>query len=184
MRYIVAVVLVLGITAEAVGQEIIGSPESITMQHSYAEKGHLSFMQSESDVKKSLRSRLLFPITLNPHVKLHKVSFPYGLFTTQLFVDWFAKRHKNACGVGMTITSGTRPRNRQPSNAHKLSVHPTGMAVDIRIPATEECEWWMMNETLWLESLGVIDVTREFYSPHFHIAVFPERFLEYWIKGH
>ncbi|MDQ3606139.1 MAG: hypothetical protein M3418_08165, partial [Gemmatimonadota bacterium] len=66
------------------------------------------------------------------------------------------------------------PRSAQPGNSHRLSVHPTGMAVDLRISNSAACRAWLESVLLSLESKGLLDVTREQRPPHYHIAVFPE----------
>ncbi|MEO7456251.1 MAG: hypothetical protein ABIY52_08310, partial [Gemmatimonadaceae bacterium] len=79
----------------------------------------------------------------------------------------------------LTITSLTRPTTLQPRNAHKLSVHPAGMAVDLRVPADATNRAWLEKELLALEHDGLIDVTREHTPAYYHIAVFAEPFLKY-----
>jgi LysM repeat protein len=46
------------------------------------------------------------------------------------------------------------------------------MAVDLRIPKSSKCRSWLENTLLSLERENVIDVTRERYPPHFHVAVY------------
>ncbi len=65
-----------------------------------------------------------------------------------------------------------RPANKQPANSVARSVHPTGMAVDLRIPAKGKCRSWLENTLLMLEGEQVLDVTRERFPPHYHVAVY------------
>src|SRR5690606_29961851 len=85
----------------------------------------------------------------------------------------------SACGEKMVVTSLTRPINLQPANASEASVHPTGMAVDLRVPRDDKCRRWMETTLLSLEGTGVLDVTREYYPPHYHVAVYTKMYGNY-----
>jgi hypothetical protein len=80
------------------------------------------------------------------------------------------------------VTSLTRPISEQPRNSHRLSVHPTGMAVDLRVPADSGARRWLENTLLSLENNGVLDVTKEKSPPHYHVAVFPLKYEAYAAK--
>ena len=86
---------------------------------------------------------------------------------------------KAATGERLVITSLTRPLSRQPENASALSVHPAGMAVDLRIPASKWNRAWLEQTLLSLEDKAVLDVTREHHPPHYHVAVFPVQYEQY-----
>jgi hypothetical protein len=98
------------------------------------------------------------------------------------FIEHFAAEYHAATGTRLVVTSLTRPTTLQPANAHKLSVHPAGMAVDFRVPADATSRAWLEKELLAMEQDGVIDVTREKTPAHYHIAVFAEPFLAYVAK--
>jgi hypothetical protein len=95
------------------------------------------------------------------------------------FIERIAGDYRAACGEQLVVTSLTRPALRQPRNASPLSVHPAGMAVDLRVSARAPCRNWLQQELLELEERGVLDATREYHPPHFHIAVFPTPYGEY-----
>jgi hypothetical protein len=95
------------------------------------------------------------------------------------FVERLASDYRTASGARLVVTSLTRPGVLQPRNAHKLSVHPAGMAVDLRIPKDAVSRHWLETTLLSLEKDGLIDVTREHYPPHYHVAVFPEPYRAY-----
>jgi hypothetical protein len=82
-------------------------------------------------------------------------------------------------GEKLIVTSLVRPTDLQPRNAHKLSVHPAGMAVDFRVPSTASERSWLEKALLGLENAGVLDVTREHTPPHYHVAVFPAEYVAY-----
>jgi LysM repeat protein len=71
------------------------------------------------------------------------------------------------------VTSLVRPRNRQPWNSDPLSVHPTGMAVDLRISRVSACRRWLEDALVDLEDRGVVEAARERVVPHYHVVVFP-----------
>jgi hypothetical protein len=50
------------------------------------------------------------------------------------------------------------------------------MAVDLRVSQRPRCVDWLAAELLELERAGLLDATREYHPPHFHVAVFPEAF--------
>src|SRR5690606_4402484 len=77
----------------------------------------------------------------------------------------------------LVVTSLTRPASSQPRNSHALSVHPTGMAVDLRISQRAASREWLENTLLSLEADGLLDVTRERNPPHYHVALFPEAYM-------
>ena len=84
-----------------------------------------------------------------------------------------------ANGSRLVVTSLTRPTANQPRNAHELSVHPAGMAVDFRVPQDGKARAWLESVLLQLENRGLLDVTRERYPPHYHVAVFPAAYAKY-----
>ena len=55
-------------------------------------------------------------------------------------------QYRGACGEQLVITSLTRPATLQPRNASERSVHPTGMALDIRYSWDRSCRRWLEGE--------------------------------------
>jgi hypothetical protein len=77
------------------------------------------------------------------------------------------------------VTSATRPSSMRLANAADRSVHPTGMALDLRRPTHPRCLAWLRETLLHLERQGVIEATEERRPPHFHVAVFPRPYRRY-----
>ena len=96
-----------------------------------------------------------------------------------LFLERLGKQYREACGEPLVVTSLTRPKSRQPRNASPRSVHPTGMAVDLRRSWNRNCRGWLEAVLLHLEGQGVLEATREMRPPHYHVAVFPEPYARY-----
>jgi len=109
-------------------------------------------------------------------MEFHDVSYPYVVSETRLFLDRISKQYHAACGEKLTVTSLLRPMNRQPANAVAHSVHPTGMAIDMRIPRQGKCRSWLENTLLSLEKERVLDVTRERHPAHYHVAVYAKQY--------
>jgi hypothetical protein len=96
-----------------------------------------------------------------------------------LFVERLARDYRAACGEKLIVTSMTRPLSRQPRNAHRLSVHPAGIAVDLRVSRSARCRGWLEDTFLAMEEDGLLDGIRERSPPHYHVAVFPEAYMAY-----
>lgn len=154
-----------------------GSPASMERQNEVAREEHYTFLETPEEVRKFVEDGRLVPLTGNADYEMARgVSFPYARPEVLRFVEIFAAQHRAGCGQPLVVTSLTRPQARQPGNAHALSVHPTGMAVDLRVDRDAECRKWLEFNLLALEADGVLDVTRERNPPHFHVAIFPGAF--------
>jgi hypothetical protein len=159
-----------------------GSPASMVHQHRIAVKEDYSFLRTPKDVQKLAASGALVAVTDDANLTLSKVSYPYARPEVRDFVQRFAASYHEATGSRLVVTSLTRPEIAQPKNAHRLSVHPAGMAVDLRIPADTAGRSFIERSLLALERAGVLDVTRERSPAHYHIAVFAEPYATYAAK--
>jgi LysM repeat protein len=121
----------------------------------------------------------LVSVTPSANMELHEVSFPYARPEVRLFVERLSAQYRSACGEKLVVTSLSRPLSNQPANASDRSVHPTGMAVDLRRSNSGRCRAWLESTLLGLESEGVIEATLETRPPHYHIAVFPQPYARY-----
>ncbi len=160
-------------------QTLMGSRATMERQNMAAVNYGYSFMQTSNEVMKHVEQGHLVKVGATRHMDLHQVSFPYARAQVKLFLDRLSSQYYGACGEKMTVTSLTRPINKQPANASQASVHPTGMAVDLRIPPRGKCRSWLESTLLSLEKTGVLDVTRERNPPHYHVAVFTEDYASY-----
>ncbi len=107
------------------------------------------------------------------------VSFPYARPEVELFARRLGQQYKDACGEPLVVTSLTRPLNRQPRNASDRTVHPTGMAIDLRYPWSRSCRQWLEGVLVSLESAGVLEATLERNPRHYHVAIFPRQYAAY-----
>jgi hypothetical protein len=156
-----------------------GSPESIARMAEQAKLHDYSRLSTGKKIMNFFRGGLLVELKGNGNYRLDGVSYPFVRREVKLFVERFSAQSRNACTDGLTVTSGSRPANHQPSNASKRSVHPNGMAVDFRIPDSRRCRVWLESTLLSLEGARVLEATREKSSPHYHVAVFPNPYKEY-----
>lgn len=168
----VAVALVIAPVARAAAGGLDGSPASMQNQHEAAVEADYSFLRRPTDVNHLVELGKLVKVEGNGDYELSKVSFPYARPEVRLFIEHIAAEY-HAFRLGkLVVTSLTRPTSLQPANAHDLSVHPAGMAVDLRVPADATMRKWLEERLLTLEDAGAIDVTREHTPPHYHVAVF------------
>ncbi len=184
-RTLIAVLMIagiVGIPSVTMAGGLRGSPASMKEQHDIAVKRDLEFIDDAAQVRAIVEKGGLQPVEATADYVLADVSFPYALPEVKLFIERLGKQYHEANGAPLVVTSLTRPASNQPRNAHELSVHPAGMAVDFRVPQTASARAWLESVLLQLENRGVLDVTRERYPPHYHVAVFPAAYAEYAAK--
>jgi hypothetical protein len=157
--------------------ELRGSPASMARQHAVAVASELSFVGTLEEMERLAAAGELVPIYGGRHYEVMDWVFPYAIPEVRLFVERLAAQYREACGEALVVTSLTRPFSEQPRNAHQLSVHPAGMAVDLRIPRNPECRQFVEARLLEKEEAGMLDITRERAPPHYHIALFPEPYV-------
>jgi LysM repeat protein len=174
-QILISVFAVLLLTAnQAQAQTLKGSRTSVRTQYELAQSYGFSFINTAKELTQIVESGELQKVSSGRYIELHSVSFPYAVAETSLFLERLSQQYVAACGEKLTVTSLLRPVNRQPVNAVALSVHPTGMAVDLRIPQKSKCRSWLEETLLALEKERVLDVTRERFPPHYHVAVYAE----------
>ena len=171
----IAALLAIPSVADAAGK-LTGSVSSMRGQHAVAVKGDLEFIADAAQVQERVDRGGLERIESNEHFTLHQVSYPFGVPEVKLFIERLGQLYYEANGAPLVVTSLTRPASQQPRNAHQLSVHPAGMAVDFRVPQDAKARQWLESVLLQLENRGVLDVTRERFPPHYHVAVFPAQY--------
>ena len=175
----VAGILFLAGTAAIEGQTLRGSPQAMKRQNTVAQQHDYSFLETSSQVRRFVDAGLLEPVRGNGDYQLAGVSHPYARPAVRLFIERLASQYRSACGEKLVVTSLTRPVLEQPRNASDLSVHPAGMAVDLRVSNRSACRRWLEQTLLSLEKRGVLDVTKENRPPHYHVALFPTRYTGY-----
>jgi LysM repeat protein len=182
-RSVAAALLALGGTvlasSGAAAQTLKGSSASLDRQERAAEQNDFTYLRTSAQVKTFAELGLLVQIRPNANLELHQVSFPYARPEVDVFVKRLAEQYHAACAEKMVVTSLTRPLDNQPANASERSVHPTGMAVDLRRTNNSRCRAWLEGVLIQLEGAGVLEATRESRPPHYHIVLFPKEYTSY-----
>lgn len=167
------------LAAPAAAQSLRGSPATVERQNLAALTHDFTFLRDAAHVRRFVEGGYLVPVTSNPAYSVKRISFPYARPEVELFLSRLGRQYREACGETLVVTSLTRPTTRQPWNASPRSVHPTGMAVDLRRSTNRACREWLESVLLHLEGEGVIEAVRERRPPHYHVAVFPQPYAEY-----
>lgn len=175
---VIAVLLAFARPERVYAQSLRGSLASISRMYRQAVRERLPFYETSAGVRNAARNGRLVRLRATSSITHSKVRWPYVQPETRLFVERLGVQYRAACGERLVITSAVRPATRQPANASQRSVHPTGMAIDLRKP-DGPCLRWLRAALLDLEDAGVIEATEEYGPPHFHVAVFPSRYERY-----
>ena len=164
---------------EVFGQSLRGSSASLDRQNRQAREHDFTVLRDPAQLKRFVGLELLVSVQANNDFVLKDVSFPYARPEGRLFIDRLGSQYRKACGERLVVTSLTRPRTHQPRNASPRSVHPTGMALDLRRPRRGPCRQWLERVLLSLEEKRVLEATLEHHPPHFHVAIFPVAYRQY-----
>ena len=152
--------------------DLHGSKQSVEKMYAFALSRHLPFYLTPTNVDRAIAEGRLVPLTGDSTYELTRgVGFSYATREAKQFVLAFAPQYLASCGVPLTVTSAARPMSRQPHNANPHSVHPTGIAVDIRRPPAGPCLMWVRSALAALEDKGIVEATEERHPVHLHVAV-------------
>lgn len=158
---------------------LVGSKESVQSSFAKAQEEHLDFLKTGASILDYVKKGYRVTVKESVHLDLdNDVSYPYAVSAVELFARRLASQYFGACRAKLVVTSLMRPLDEQPDNASDFSVHPAGMAIDLRIPAGE-CRDWLERTLLTLEKVGVLDATRETRPPHYHVVVYPSAYEAY-----
>jgi nucleoid-associated protein YgaU len=167
-------------TATPLGaQNLRGSPQAMQKQNRVAIQHDYTFLRTSVQVRRFVDAGYLVKVPGNADYELASVSHPYARPAVKLFIERLSAQYRAACGEKLVVTSLTRPLSEQPRNASALSVHPAGMAVDLRVSGRAACRNWLERTLMSLERRGVLDAIREQRPPHYHVALFPEPYTRY-----
>lgn len=177
---LVAAAACLAAAAPVLGQSLRGSRASMDRQNREARRHDFTFLDTPSQVHRFAELGYLVPVRGNGDYALKSgVPYPYARPEVRLFLERLGSQYRAACGERLIVTSLTRPRTRQPRNASARSVHPTGMAIDLRVSGSGRCRSWIEETFLALEGRGVLEANREYHPPHYHVALFPRPYAEH-----
>ncbi len=171
---LVAVLPLVSTTAHS--QSLRVSTASMDLQNLQATQHGFTFVRNPDQLFELVTAGTLVGVDESENFKLKEVSFAYARPEVLDFIQRLGKGYREACGEQLVVTSLTRPQNRQPRNASRRSVHPTGMAMDIRRSWDRNCRSWLELTLLTLEANHVLDAMLESRPPHFHVALFPREY--------
>jgi hypothetical protein len=135
----------------------------------------LTFYRTPRDIDRAVSEGKLVTLDGDASYELTPgVGFSYATREAKQFVVSFAPQYAAACGTPLVVTSAARPMSRQPRNSNPYSVHPTGIAVDLRRPPAGPCQTWLRNALAELEDQGYVEATEERHPVHLHVAVLTE----------
>ncbi len=181
LRAVAAIaIVVVGVFALAVdveAQSLRGSSASLDRQNRQAARHDFSKLRDAKHVQRFVDAGLLVPVYDTRDYWLKAVSFPVARPAVRLFIQRLGTQFRAACGERLVVTSLTRPLANQPRNASRRSVHPTGMALDLRRPFPGPCRIWLEDTLLYLEGQGVLEATRETSPSHYHVALYPQQYV-------
>ncbi|MEK7462022.1 MAG: DUF5715 family protein [Patescibacteria group bacterium] len=166
---------------------LTGSRASVLGAFHYAKEARYAFAANNAE-----RDRLVANGTLvkleGPYLELIDVSSPYVLPVVAKSTNRLGQQYaEQGCGK-LKVSSGMRPLDFQKTIKHgsSLSVHPTGMAVDLRriVPENKEqitCLNWLAKTLQAIEADGRVDATAETRPErHFHVVAVPHVY-EAWL---
>ncbi|MFW6079296.1 MAG: DUF5715 family protein [Gemmatimonadota bacterium] len=155
-----------------------GSPASMVRQHEIARAVPYPFAETPGDLGALERTGELVRLEGNADYELADfVRHSQARAEVRIFVERLSAQYRAATGEKLVVTSLSRPASDQPGNSHDLSVHPAGIAIDLRVSRQAESRRWLEDTLLSLERRGVLDVTRESNPPHYHVALFPGAYM-------
>ena len=157
----------------ASGQSLVGDLASMKEQHGHAVEAGYTFFVDAAAVSDAVRLGVLVAVEGNDDYEVDdQVSFPYARPHVRRFLEHLGRGYRAHCGQTLVVTSLTRPLNQQPRHASARSVHPAGIAADLRHSWTVRCHRWLERELLRQEAAGAVQATWEADPPHYHVAVY------------
>jgi hypothetical protein len=153
-------------------QSLRGSQESVDHLYLVARASGLQFHATVRSAKRAVAAGEFVPLSGNAdYAPKSSMSLPYATPEVRAYIEHLSAEYHAACGERLVVTSALRPMSRRPRNGSFKSVHPTGIAVDVRKPKRRLCRDWLRQLLLQHEREGTIEATEEFRPPHFHIVV-------------
>lgn len=153
----------------------------MAIQNREAHEAHFTYLRTPAQIRRFVKLGLLVRIRGDADFYLHNVHYPYARPEVKVFLHRLAREYHGACGERLVVTSLVRPLSyqRELRYGSDESVHPTGMAIDMRRSESRRCRSWLERTLLQLEGDHVLEATREHHPPHYHVALFPSPYKGY-----
>lgn len=170
---LLASITLLALPLGAGAQSLRGSHAKVERAYDFAKRRGIDFTASRADIREGVREGEYVRLGGGTNYRLKGVAVPYVRPATRTYVVDLAAKYRVACRAPMVITSAMRPTALQKKipNGIEKSVHPTGMAIDLRVPSGK-CRTWLRRELLEDAHDGFVDATEERHPAHFHVIVF------------
>jgi hypothetical protein len=153
-------------------QSLRGSQERVDHLYLVARASGLQFHATVRSARRAVAAGEFVQLSGNKdYVTKTRMSLPYATPEVREYIEMLGAEYHAACGERLVVTSALRPMSRRPRNGSAKSVHPTGIAVDVRKPKRRMCRDWLRQLLLQHEREGAIEATEEYRPPHFHIVV-------------
>jgi len=154
-------------------QSLRGSHAKVERAYQFAKRRGLEFNDTRGEIAQGVEDGEYVPLRSGANYRLRGVAVPYARPATRAFLVELAAKYRKACKAPLVVTSAMRPTTLQRTlrNGIEKSVHPTGMAVDLRAPSGS-CRPWLRRELLASAREGTVDATEERHPAHFHVIVF------------
>ncbi len=170
--FVVSCALLAIFAGELAAQSLRGSQESVDHLYLVARAIGLQFHATVRSARRAVAAGEFVPLMgNNDYVPKNRMSLPYATPETRAYIEHLGAEYHAACGERLVVTSALRPMSRRPRNGSVKSVHPTGIAFDVRKPKRRMCRDWLRQLLLQHEREGAIEATEEFRPPHFHVVV-------------
>jgi hypothetical protein len=173
LALLVAAALALSSRA-APAQTLRGSTAAVDRAYNTAVARHLHFHRTRITIERGARRGHYVRLTNTSTYRLRGVGVPYLLPVTRTVLADLAARYRRQCGERLVVTSGMRLTVSRLINSTAKSVHPAGLAFDLRAPRGR-CRNWIRAELLSMERRGLVDATEERFPPHLHVVVYKAR---------
>lgn len=142
-------------------------------QFEYAKAHEIPFMDSEVEYQRNVRSGY-FVLLSHPDITI-SARRKYVLPQTANFIYRVAHQFRKAGCNRLHINGAGRLTTERPKNGSVHSVHPVGMALDLKvINLSKNCHTILWNILHEYEAGQEADSTRELHPEHFHVVVIPE----------
>lgn len=131
----------------------------------------IPFFADMDDARAAIAAGKFVPLYGNLYYATYRMTLAYATPEARSFIEALAPQFVEKCDEMMVVTSALRPKSRSPRNGSPWTVHPAGIAVDIRKPRNRACWTWLRQTLVDYQNRGIVDATEEFSPPHFHIVV-------------
>jgi len=173
----ITLLAILTVTPEVRPASLRGASGALDRQVATARAHGLSRLKDRAAVRKAVGGGSLVEVKGTRDLAVAgKVAHPYGQPALKLLLERLASGYRRACRERLVVTSLVRPTDQHEAGQSTRSVHPTGLAADLRWSKRRRCRVWLESTLLYLEARGLAEASREYTPRHYHVAVVPRAY--------